>query len=77
MTSSKKNISKENKDENDVSIPQKKPILNYLIDLGLVISFLAVFITGVIKFPGFLDILGINRGNFPMYEVSLCMITLQ
>ncbi len=28
-----------------------KPKLNYLIDMGMVISFLAVFVTGLMKLP--------------------------
>ena len=42
----------------------------YIVDVGLIISFLAVFITGIIKFPGLLPYFGIRRGNLPIYEIS-------
>ena len=32
--------------------------LNYLVDLGLAISFFSVFITGLIKFPGLIRVIG-------------------
>ena len=33
--------------------------LNYWIDVGLAISFLACFITGLIKWPGLIKIIGV------------------
>jgi hypothetical protein len=45
--------------------------LNYLIDLGLVISFILVFITGVIKFPELIRYLGLRHRDIPMYEITL------
>ena len=45
--------------------------LNYFIDVGLLISFLLVFATGIIKFPELQQILGINRMVLPFYEITL------
>ena len=42
----------------------------YIVNIGLIISFLAVFVTGIIKFPGLLSSLGIGRGSLPMYGIS-------
>jgi len=35
-----------------------KPELNYLIDVGLLLSFLTCFISGLIKWPGIIDVIG-------------------
>ncbi|MBN2422244.1 DUF4405 domain-containing protein [Candidatus Woesearchaeota archaeon] len=43
-----------------------KTKLNYFIDLGLAVSFILVFITGVIKFPKLLPSLGIRYSYLPM-----------
>jgi hypothetical protein len=48
-----------------------KPRTNYWIDVGLAISFLIVFITGVIKWPGLLFKLGVNVKNLPIKRISL------
>lgn len=42
----------------------------YFVDVGMGISFLAVFITGIIKFPGLLAFFGINRNNLPFITIS-------
>jgi len=34
--------------------------LNYWIDVGLAISFLACFITGLVKWPGLIKIIGVS-----------------
>jgi hypothetical protein len=49
----------------------QKSKLKYLIDMGLLVTFSLVFITGIIKFPGFLNALGTNSREVPMYEFSL------
>ncbi len=45
--------------------------LNYLIDIGLAISFLTVFIMGIIKWPGLLNKFGVNVKNLPYKHISL------
>jgi len=49
----------------------KKTTLKYLIDMGLLITFLSTFITGLIKFPSLLNVFGTNPRKLPMYEISL------
>ena len=44
--------------------------LKYIVDVGLAISFLAVFVTGIIKFPGLLRNFGIHYTDLPMREIS-------
>jgi len=44
--------------------------LNYLVDAGAGISLLASMVTGIIKFPGFLQLLGLRYGSLPMDELS-------
>jgi uncharacterized membrane protein len=45
--------------------------VKYLIDVGLAVTFLMSFITGLIKFPLILRILNVNQSNLPMYELSI------
>ncbi len=47
-----------------------KAKLNYIVDLGLIVSFLAAFITGLIKFPGLLRSLGVETAGIPFREIS-------
>jgi hypothetical protein len=47
-----------------------KAKLNYIVDLGLIVSFLAAFITGLIKFPGLLRSIGIETAGIPYREIS-------
>jgi hypothetical protein len=47
-----------------------KAKLNYIVDLGLIVSFLGVFITGIVKFPGLLQSLGVDVKNLPWREIS-------
>ena len=47
-----------------------KAKLNYTVDLGLIVSFLAAFITGLIKFPGLLRSIGIETSGIPYREIS-------
>lgn len=37
-----------------------KTILNYWIDVGLAISFFICFVTGLIKWPGLIKIIGVS-----------------
>ncbi len=41
-----------------------KAKLNYLVDIGLAVSFFICFITGLIKWPGLIKIIGV-----PIYKV--------
>jgi hypothetical protein len=61
----------ENGNYDEVRKKPKKNILNYIIDLGLIASFTAVFITGLIKFPELLTALRVEQRTLPMYEISL------
>ena len=45
--------------------------LNYFIDIGLGISFLIVFITGIIRLPGLLSSLGISYSSVNTGNVSM------
>lgn len=49
----------------------KKSGLNYIVDVGLVITFIISFTTAIIKFPGFLQKIGVNYTSLPMYDISL------
>ncbi|MDD4878799.1 MAG: DUF4405 domain-containing protein [Candidatus Nanoarchaeia archaeon] len=44
--------------------------LKYFLDIGMLVSFLAVGITGIIKYPGFLQAIGISRQPMPFAEIS-------
>ncbi|MBN2112340.1 DUF4405 domain-containing protein [Candidatus Woesearchaeota archaeon] len=44
--------------------------LKYWVNVGLIISFLAVAATGIIKFPGLLLKIGINVKNLPFGKIS-------
>ena len=45
--------------------------LNYFIDLGMAISFIAVFITGIIKFPEFSRFFFVRNRILHMYQITL------
>lgn len=49
----------------------KKSVLNYAVDIGLVVTFILSFTTAIIKFPGFLQKIGVDQALFPMYEISV------
>jgi hypothetical protein len=49
----------------------KKPFINYVLDMALVVTFTTTFITGIIKFPEFLNTIGVSQADMPMYELSL------
>jgi hypothetical protein len=46
-------------------------IIKFGIDLGLLVTFLLMFITGIIKWPGFFAITGLSHFAFPMYQITL------
>ncbi|MBN2202822.1 MAG: DUF4405 domain-containing protein [Candidatus Aenigmarchaeota archaeon] len=43
----------------------------YIVDIGLIISFFFIFTTGLIKFPGLVQKLGIRHSSLPIYEINL------
>ncbi|MBU0536782.1 MAG: DUF4405 domain-containing protein [Nanoarchaeota archaeon] len=45
--------------------------LNYMIDIGLAITFLISSVTGIIKFKQIFRITGISYSSLPMYEISV------
>ena len=45
--------------------------VKYLIDMGMVVTFSSTFITGLIKQPLVLDLLGESQRTLPMYEISI------
>lgn len=49
---------------------ETKLIINYIINVLLLLSFLGVAITGIIKFPGLLKLLGIHYTELPIAEIS-------
>jgi len=49
----------------------KRSLINYGVDIGLMISFLIVFITGIIKFRGFTSWTQINPRILPLYQISI------
>lgn len=44
--------------------------LKYAIDAGLAVSFLGVFVTGIMKFPGLLKSIGIDVKSLPFGAIS-------
>ena len=48
----------------------KRTTLNYLIDLGLFISFLCVAITGILKMPGLVQNLGLSYRDIPFNAIT-------
>jgi len=62
-----KRFLKRRKNGNHKSV--RKPI-NLVVDIVLLIAFLLVVLTGIIKFPGFLPFLGINPLMIPLNELS-------
>lgn len=49
----------------------RRIFLKYLIDLGMLVTFILCFITGIIKFPGFLRFIGATRHVLPMRDLTL------
>jgi len=48
----------------------QRATLNYLVNLGLFISFLSVSITGIMKYPGFVQNLGISYKSIPFNVIT-------
>lgn len=44
--------------------------LKYVLDIGMLISFLCVGITGIVKFPGLLQAIGLSRMALPFGAIS-------
>jgi len=44
--------------------------LNYFIDLGLIVTFFGVFITGILKFRYIKSLLGLDSLILPMKDIS-------
>ena len=44
--------------------------LNYIIDIGLFLSFLSVSITGILKYPGFVQNLGLSYKSLPFNVIT-------
>jgi hypothetical protein len=49
----------------------RRVYLKYVIDLGMLVTFLLCFITGIIKFPGFLGFIKATRYVLPMRDLTL------
>jgi len=49
----------------------KRNTVNYIVDLLAGVFFAILIVTAIIKFPGLLTFFGIERGYFPMYQISL------
>jgi hypothetical protein len=47
-----------------------RSFLNYIVDIGMGISFLVVAVTGIMKFPGLLPKFGIRYSTLPMPALS-------
>jgi hypothetical protein len=45
--------------------------VNHIIDALMLLVFITLFITGVLRFPRLLPSLGIGYGRLPMNEISL------
>jgi hypothetical protein len=48
----------------------QRATLNYIVDLGLLISFLCVAVTGIIKMPGLMQNLGISYMAIPFNVIT-------
>ena len=47
----------------------KNKIINYWIDIVLIFIFLIIGITGLLRFPGFLQIFGVNINSLPKFQI--------
>ena len=60
----------------------QRATVDYIIDLGLFISFLCVAVTGILKMPGLVQNLGMNYKSLPfnvitpLHDFSGVMMTL-
>lgn len=50
---------------------KKKTLVDYWVDIGLVITFLLTFLTGLIKWPGLVKLLGENYLKLPLRAFTL------
>jgi hypothetical protein len=48
----------------------EKAKINYFVDLGLALAFILSFLTGIIKWPGLVNKLGMTYSDLPMFELS-------
>jgi cytochrome b subunit of formate dehydrogenase len=48
-----------------------KILINYSINCGLLVTFLITAVTGILKFPGFLNLLGISMRKMPMPTITV------
>jgi hypothetical protein len=49
----------------------RRVYLKYAIDVGMLVAFLLCFVTGIIKFPGFLGFIKATRYVLPMRDLTL------
>jgi hypothetical protein len=49
----------------------KRSLLNYIVDMGMLLSFVAVLLTGISKFPILLQTLAKRGVYFPSNEITL------
>jgi hypothetical protein len=49
----------------------RRVYLKYAIDLGMLVTFLLCFITGIIKFPGFIGFIKATRYVLPMRDLTI------
>jgi hypothetical protein len=49
----------------------RRVYLKYAIDLGMLVTFLLCFTTGILKFPGFLGFIRAARYVLPMLDITL------
>ena len=51
--------------------PMRITRIKYLVDLGMGVMFLACFLTGIVKWPGFLQVFGLSEFLLPLNRISL------
>lgn len=45
-------------------------IINYIVDMGLVLAFILSFFTGILKWPGLVIKLGLSYSDLPMGAIT-------
>lgn len=53
----------------EIEVNMKRNALNYWIDLGILISFILTFVTGIIKWPGLIPLIGLDYQKVPMLQL--------
>jgi len=48
-----------------------RTMVNYFIDFGMAVTFVLLFVTGIIKFPWLLPSLGISYTGLPMNQINM------